>query len=77
MNQLLRRDKLGYIVWSEGLDGGGARLVRLTKVGPVAHAKIHDILATSSASGSPSFRPERFVGTRGVAVGSVEEPAAR
>src|SRR5262245_21154771 len=45
MNQLLRSlEALGYIARSDAPDGGGARMVRLTKRGRAAYAKVHDIL---------------------------------
>ncbi|MEZ5294452.1 MAG: MarR family transcriptional regulator [Vicinamibacterales bacterium] len=45
MNQLLRSlEGLGYVARSDAPDEGRARLVRLTKRGRAAYAKIHDIL---------------------------------
>jgi DNA-binding MarR family transcriptional regulator len=45
MNQLLRSlEGLGYIVRSDAPDEGRARIVRFTKRGHAAYAKIHDIL---------------------------------
>ncbi|HXE62900.1 MAG TPA: MarR family winged helix-turn-helix transcriptional regulator [Bryobacteraceae bacterium] len=45
MNQLLRSlEALGYIVRSNAPDEGRARIVRYTKRGRAADAKIHDIL---------------------------------
>src|SRR3989454_7069181 len=45
MNQLLRSlDALGYLARSDAPDEGRARIVRLTKRGRAAYAKIHDIL---------------------------------
>ncbi len=45
MNQLLRSlEGLGYIVRSDTPDEGRARIVRFTKRGRAAYAKIHDIL---------------------------------
>src|SRR6516225_5945030 len=45
MNQLLRSlESLGYITRSDSLDEGRARIVRLTKRGRAAYAKIHGIL---------------------------------
>jgi hypothetical protein len=61
MNQLLRSlEKLGYIVGSDGLDGGPARLVRLTRRGHVVYAKIHDILRDVESKWSAELGPERF-----------------
>lgn len=45
MNQLLRSlESLGYIVRSDALDNGHARVVRLTKRGRAAYGKISGIL---------------------------------
>ena len=45
MNQLLRSlEGLGYLARSDAPDEGRARIVRLTKRGRAAYAKIHDIL---------------------------------
>ena len=45
MNQLLRSlEALGYVVRSDAPGEGRARIVRLTKRGRAAYAKIHDIL---------------------------------
>ena len=45
MNQLLRSlEALGYIARSDSPDEGRARIVRLTKRGRSAYAKIHEIL---------------------------------
>ena len=45
MNQLLRSlEALGYLARSDGPDEGRARVVRLTRRGRSAYAKIHEIL---------------------------------
>src|SRR5262247_1709340 len=45
MNQLLRSlESLGYLARSSDPDEGRARIVRLTKRGRAAYAKIHEIL---------------------------------
>ena len=45
MNQLLRSlEDLGYITRSTAPDEGRARIIRFTKRGRAAYAKIHDIL---------------------------------
>lgn len=45
MNQLLRSlEKLGYLVRGTPLGQGRARVVRLTRRGRAAYAKIHDVL---------------------------------
>ena len=61
MNQLLRSlEGLGYIVRSDGLDGGGARVVGLTRRGHAAYTKIHDILRDVEREWSAELGPERF-----------------
>ena len=45
MNQLLRSlESLGYIARSDAPDEGRARIIRFTKRGRAAYAKIHDLL---------------------------------
>ena len=45
MNQLLRSlEGLGYVARSDAPDEGRARIVRLTKRGRAAYAKVHEIL---------------------------------
>ena len=45
MNQLLRSlEGLGYIARSDTPDGGRARIIRFTKRGHAAYAKIHELL---------------------------------
>src|SRR5215831_8074165 len=45
MNQLLRSlEGLGYILRSDAPDEGRARIVRFTKRGRAAYAKVHDVL---------------------------------
>ena len=45
MNQLLRSlEGSGYLARSDAPDGGRARMVRLTRRGRAAYAKIHEIL---------------------------------
>jgi DNA-binding MarR family transcriptional regulator len=61
MNQLLRSlEALGYLARSQAPDEGRARMVRLTKRGRAAYAKIHDVLRDierewSAALGSKAF----------------------
>jgi DNA-binding MarR family transcriptional regulator len=45
MNQLLRSlEALGYLARADSPDEGRARIVRLTRRGRTAYAKIHEIL---------------------------------
>jgi DNA-binding MarR family transcriptional regulator len=46
MNQLLGSlERLGYITRGDGEDGGRARVVRFTRRGQAAWAKVHEVLA--------------------------------
>jgi DNA-binding MarR family transcriptional regulator len=61
MNQLLRSlETLGYIVRSDAPDDGRARVVRLTKRGHAAYAKIHDILRVIEREWSAELGPKHF-----------------
>ena len=61
MNQLLRSlEGLGYVVRSDALEGGGARLVRLTRRGHAAYSKIHDILRDVEREWSAELGPKDF-----------------
>src|SRR5512137_303006 len=61
MNQLLRSlEDLGYIVRSDAPDEGRARVVRFTKRGRAAYAKVHDILRDVEREWSAELGPRRF-----------------
>ena len=61
MNQLLRSlEALGYIIRSDGPDGGRARIIRLTKRGRAAYAKIYEILQNIECEWSAQLGPTRF-----------------
>ena len=61
MNQLLRSlEELGYLERSDAPDGGRARIVRLTKRGRAAYAKIHDVLRDIEREWSAELGPRRF-----------------
>ena len=61
MNQLLRSlEGLGYIVRSEAPDEGRARIVRFTKRGRAAYAKVHDILRDIELEWSAELGPKDF-----------------
>ena len=61
MNQLLRSlEDLGYITRSDAPDEGRARIVRLTKRGRAAYAKIHDILHDIEREWSTELGPKSF-----------------
>ncbi len=61
MNQLLRSlEALGYIVRSDAPDEGRMRIVRYTKRGRAADAKIHDILRDIEHEWSAELGPKHF-----------------
>jgi DNA-binding MarR family transcriptional regulator len=61
MNQLLRSlEGLGYIVRSDAPDEGSARIIRFTKRGRAAFAKIVDILRDIEREWSAELGPKRF-----------------
>ena len=61
MNQLLRSlEALGYIVRSDARDEGRARIVRLTKRGRAAYAKIHEILRDIEREWRAELGSKRF-----------------
>ncbi len=61
MNQLLRSlETLGYIVRSGAPGGSRRRVVRLTRRGRAAYAKIHDILRDIEHEWRTELGPERF-----------------
>src|SRR5262245_26249515 len=61
MNQLLRSlEGLGYLARSNHPDEGRARMVRLTKRGRAAYAKVHDILRDIEREWSTELGPRQF-----------------
>ncbi len=61
MNQLLGSlEEYGYIVRSDVPNGGRARIIRFTKRGHAAYAKIHDILRDIEREWSAELGSERF-----------------
>ena len=61
MNQLLRSlEKLGYVGRADAPDEGRARIVRLTRRGRAAYAKIHEILRDVEREWSAELGPTRF-----------------
>ena len=61
MNQLLKSlESLGYLVRSDVPDEGRARIVRVTRRGRAADAKIHDILREIERDWSAELGPTRF-----------------
>ena len=61
MNQLLRSlEKLGYIVRSDAPNEGRARIIRFTKRGRAAYARVHEILRQVEREWSTELGPKRF-----------------
>ena len=61
MNQLLRSlEAHGYIARSDAPNGGRARIVRLTKRGQAAYAKIHEILREIEQEWGTELGPKDF-----------------
>jgi DNA-binding MarR family transcriptional regulator len=78
MNQLLRSlEALGYLVRSDVPDEGRARLVRLTKRGRAAYAKIHEILRDIEREWSAELGPRRFTQLKELLLRVWESPLTR
>ena len=61
MNQLLRSlEGLGYIIRSDAPDEGRARMIRFTKRGRAAYAKVHDRLRDIEREWSAELGPKDF-----------------
>jgi len=78
MNQLLRSlEGLGYLVRSDAPDEGRARVVRFTKRGRAAYAKVHDILRDIEREWSTVLGPKRFAELKELLLRVWESPLAR
>ena len=78
MNQLLRSlEGFGYIVRSDAPNEGRARIVRFTKRGRSAYAKIHDILRDIEREWSTVLGPARFAELKELLLRVWESPLAR
>jgi len=78
MNQLLRSlDALGYIARSDAPDEGSARIVRLTRRGRAAYAKIHDILRDIEREWTTELGPKRFADLKALLARVWDSPLAR
>ncbi len=78
MNQLLRSlETLGYIVRSNTPEEGRARVVRLTKRGHAAYAKIHEILRHIEREWSSELGPKRFAQLKELLLVVWESPLIR
>jgi DNA-binding MarR family transcriptional regulator len=78
MNQLLRSlEALGYIARSDAPDEGRARMVRLTRRGRAAYAKIHDILRDIEREWIAELGPKQFADLKALLRRVWESPLAR
>ena len=78
MNQLLRNlEGLGYLTRSDAPDEGRARMVRLTKCGQAAYAKILDILRTIEDEWSSELGTRPFAQLKDLLLRVWESPLAR
>ena len=78
MNQLLRSlESVGYLVRSDAPDEGRARLVRFTKRGRAAYAKLHDILRDIEREWSTVLGPKRFAALKELLLEVWESPLIR
>lgn len=78
MNQLLRSlEALGYIARADAPDEGRARIVRLTKRGSAAYAKVHDILRDIEREWSAELGPRQFADLKALLQRVWDSPLAR
>ena len=78
MNQLLRSlEAQGYIARSDAPDEGRARLIRFTKRGRAAYAKIHDILREIEREWRAELGAKRFAELKTLLVRVWESPLTR
>src|SRR3954469_1261174 len=78
MNQLLRSlEALDYIARSDAPDEGRARIVRLTRRGRAAYAKIHDILRDVEREWKAELGPKRFADLKALLARVWESPLTR
>ena len=78
MNQLLRSlEGLGYIVRSDMPGEGRARMIRFTKRGHAAYAKVYDILRDIEREWSKDLGPKRFAQLKGLLLRVWESPLTR
>jgi len=78
MNQLLGSlEDYGYVVRSDDPNEGRARIIRFTKRGHAAYAKIHDILRDIEREWSAELGPRRFAQFKGLLLQVWEGPLTR
>ena len=77
MNQLLRSlEGFGYLVRSDAPDEGRARMVRFTRRGRTAYAKIHDVLRDIEREWSTVLGAKRFAELKRLLLRVWESPLA-
>ena len=78
MNQLLRSlEALGYLARSDAPDEGRARIVRLTKRGRTAYARIHEILRDVEREWTAELGAKAFAELKGLLLRVWESPLVR
>ena len=78
MNQLLASlESLGYIARSDAPDEGRARIVRFTRRGHAAYAKIYDILRDIEREWTAELGPKRFAQLKELLLRVWESPLSR
>lgn len=78
MNQLLRSlERLGYLTRSDSPHVGRARIVRLTRRGRGAYAKIHEILREVEGEWRTQLGPESFRTLKDLLLRVWESPLVR
>lgn len=78
MNQLLRSlEGLGYIARSDAPDEGRARIIRFTKRGRAAYAKIHDLLRDIEREWIAELGPKDFAQLKALLCRVWESPLIR
>jgi DNA-binding MarR family transcriptional regulator len=78
MNQLLQSlEGLGYVVRADASDEGRARIVRFTKRGRAAYAKVHHILRDVEREWSAELGPKRFAQLKELLLRVWESPLTR
>ncbi|TMQ72836.1 MAG: winged helix-turn-helix transcriptional regulator [Candidatus Eisenbacteria bacterium] len=78
MNQLLRSlEGLGYVVRADAPDEGRARIVRFTRRGRAAYAKVHDILRDIEREWRAELGPGDFARLKALLSRVWESPLAR
>lgn len=78
MNQLLKSlEACGYITRSDADDEGRARIIRFTRRGHAAYAKIHDILRDIELEWSTELGPKDFAQLKQLLLRIWESPLIR